>query len=57
MSVGGGFMADTKRLQATVKAGTMERLERICEDKGISKSAALALAIDKLWKEEYGDKK
>lgn len=50
-------MADTKRLQATVKAGTMERLERICEDKGISKSAALALAIDKLWKEEYGDKK
>lgn len=50
-------MADTKRLQATVKAGTMERLEQICEDKGISKSAVLALAIDKLWKEEYGDKK
>lgn len=49
-------MADTKRIQATVKARTMEQLEQICSDKGISKSAALALAIGKLWKEEYSDK-
>lgn len=50
-------MADTMRLQVTVRALTMKHLEDICQDKGISKSAALALAIDKYWKEEYADKK
>ena len=50
-------MTDTKRIQATVQARTMERLERMSKDKGISKSSVLTLAIDKLWKEEYSDKK
>lgn len=50
-------MADTKRLQATLKSWTMDRLEQICNEKGISKSAAIALAIDKLWKEEHADEK
>lgn len=50
-------MSDTKRLQVTVRELTLEHLEDICRDKGISKSAALALAIDKYWKEEYADKK
>lgn len=50
-------MADSQRLQLTVSKSTMERLLVICEDKGLSRSAGVSLAIDKLWKEEYSDKK
>lgn len=50
-------MANSKRLQVTVSESTLERLLAICEDKGLSRSAVLSLALDKLWKEEYADKK
>lgn len=49
-------MAESKRLQVTVSESTLERLLRICDDKGLSRSAGVSLAIDKLWKEEYADK-
>lgn len=53
----GGFgMSDSQRLQITVSKSTFERLLLICEDKGLSRSAGVSLAIDKLWKEEYADK-
>lgn len=54
---GGRSMANSKRLQVTVSESTLERLLAICEDKGLSRSAVLSLALDKLWKEEYADKK
>lgn len=50
-------MSDSQRLQVTVSKNTLERLIEICGDKGISRSAGVSLAIDKLWKEEYADKK
>ena len=46
---GGRSMANSKRLQVTVSESTLERLLAICEDKGLS--------LDKLWKEEYADRK
>ena len=54
---GGRSMANSKRLQVTVSESTLERLLAICEDKGLSRSAVLSLALDKLWKEEYADRK
>lgn len=53
---GGARMVDSQRLQVTVSKSTLERLIAICGDKGLSRSAGVSLAIDKLWKEEYADK-
>lgn len=50
-------MADSKRLQITLSDSAFKRLLAICEDKGLSRSAGVSLALDKLWKEEYADKK
>lgn len=49
-------MSDSQRLQITVSKSTLERLIVICGDKGLSRSAGVSLAIDKLWKEEYAGK-
>lgn len=49
-------MAESQRLQVTVSKSSLERLLVICQDKGLSRSAGVSLAIDKLWKEEYADR-
>ena len=45
------------RLQATIQHVTAEHLRVLSNNKGMSKSAIIAMAIDKLWKEEYPDEK
>lgn len=48
-------MAESQRLQATLSRVAMERLTQLVAEKGMSKSAVVALAIEKLWKEEHTD--
>lgn len=56
MSLKGGIvMAESQRLQATLSRVAMERLNQLVAEKGMSKSAVVALAIEKLWKEEHTD--
>lgn len=56
MSLKGGIsMAESQRLQATLPKVAMDRLNQISEEKGLSKSAVVALAIEKIWKEEHAD--
>lgn len=56
MSLKGGIvMAESQRLQATLSRVAMERLNQLVAEKGMSKSAVVALAIEKLWKEEHAD--
>ena len=35
----------------------MDKLDRLCEEKGLKRPALLSIAIDKLWKEEHPDEK
>lgn len=56
MSLKGGIvMAESQRLQATLSRVAMERLNQLVAEKGMSKSAVVALAIEKFWKEEHTD--
>lgn len=45
------------RVTLGLSSGVMEKLDRICADKGLRRPAAVSIAIDKLWKEEYVDQK
>lgn len=56
MGHGGDFMPDGTKITVKLEPSIMEKLERICEAKGIRRPAAISIAIEKLWKEEYADK-
>ncbi len=48
-------MGTNVRFQMTFSEKTAEKLQKLAADKGLSKSALVAVAIDKLWKEERPD--
>lgn len=48
-------MSDLVRITVGLSPGIMEKLDKICAEKGIKRPAALSIAIEKLWKEEYAD--
>lgn len=50
-------MAEGTRITVKLTPGIMEKLDRICEEKGVKRPAAISFAIEKLWKEEYADEK
>lgn len=50
------IMPEGTKITVKLDQGIMEKLERICEAKGIRRPAAISIAIEKLWKEEYADK-
>lgn len=45
-------MENSKKITVQLSPVILEKLDRICEEKGIRRPAALSIAIDKLWKEE-----
>lgn len=45
------------RITIALSPGIMEKLDRICAEKGVRRPSAVSIAIEKLWKEEYADKK
>lgn len=50
-------MAESKKITVGLSPGIMEKLDRICAEKGVKRPAAISIAIEKLWKEEYSDEK
>lgn len=50
-------MENGVRIQITLAKSVLEKLDWMCEEKGMRRSAVLALAFDKLWKEEQTGKK
>lgn len=48
-------MGTTVRFQLTFSPKTAEKLQKLATNKGLSKSALVSVAIDKLWKEERPD--
>ena len=53
---GGDFVADVTRITIALADGTMDKLDELCEEKGVKRPAIISFAIDKLWKEEHTDK-
>ena len=49
-------MPEGTKITVKLEPSIMEKLERICEAKGIRRPAAISIAIEKLWKEDYADK-
>lgn len=50
-------MADTRKITVGLSPGIMDKLDKICAEKGVKRPAAISVAIERLWKEEYADKK
>ena len=50
-------MSDSVRITVALTPGIMEKLDKMCAEKGIKRPSALSIAIEKLWKEEYADEK
>lgn len=49
-------MENGVRIQVTLAKNTIEKLDKVCAEKGMRRSAVISLALDKLWKEEGSDK-
>lgn len=47
-------MKDSKKIQVTLSDIAMEKLEKLCTEKGVKRSAIIAMAIDKYFREESG---
>ena len=45
-------MENGKRIQVTLAQNVLEKLDALCAEKGMKRSAVLSLALDKFWKEE-----
>lgn len=45
-------MADSTKIQITLSGTAMEKLTKLCDEKGVKRSAIIAMAIDRLFKEE-----
>ncbi len=45
-----------QKLNITLSPVSLEKLEEMAKRKGLSRSAVIALALEKLWKEEYETK-
>lgn len=55
MREGGGLVETGKRIQVTLAQNVLEKLDALCAEKGMKRSAVLSLALDKFWKEEKAD--
>lgn len=49
-------MTDSKKIQITLSDSTMKKLEQLCDEKGVKRSAIIAMAIDKFYREESNAK-
>ena len=47
-------MADGTKIQITLSETVMQKLKILCNDKGVKRSAVIAWAIDKLYREGVG---
>jgi hypothetical protein len=47
-------MQESKKIQITLRANVIEYLERFSVEKGLSKSAVITLALDRLQQSEKG---
>ena len=45
------------KIQITLAPAVAEKLDLYCKNKGLKRSAAVALALNELWKEESTDAK
>ena len=45
-------MKKTERVQITLSEIAMEKLKKLCSEKGVNRSAIIAMAIDKFYKGE-----
>ena len=52
---GGGPVETGKRIQVTLAQNILDKLDALCAEKGMKRSAVLSLALDKYWKEEKAD--
>lgn len=43
------------RVNLTIAPKMLEKLDILCREKGLNRPAMMAIAIDKLWKEEHPD--
>lgn len=50
-------MEKSVKISVGVSPGILEKLDRMCQEKGVKRPAIIAFAIDKLWKEEHSDEK
>lgn len=50
-------MPELKKITVGLSLAIMEKLDCICAEKGVKRPAAISIAIEKLWKEEYADEK
>ena len=50
-------MEKSVRVGLTLSPGTVEKLDKICSEKGVKRPAVVSFAIDLLWKEEHADEK
>lgn len=50
-------MAEGTRITITLAPGTIEKLDALCEGKGVKRPAIISIAIDKLWKEEHTEER
>lgn len=48
-------MAELKKITVTLSPVVMEKLDKMCEEKGIKRPAVISIALDKMWKEEHTD--
>lgn len=48
-------MAELKKITVTLSPVIMEKLDKMCEEKGIKRPAVISIALDKMWKEEHAD--
>lgn len=48
-------MASSK-IQITLSETAMEKLENLCDEKGVKRSAIIAMAIDKFYRDEKDEK-
>ena len=48
------MMASGKKITVILSPQIAEMLDSICANKGIKRPAAISIAIEKIWKEEYG---
>lgn len=51
------FMEKSVRVGLTLSPGTVEKLDKICSEKGVKRPAVVSFAIDLLWKEEHAGEK
>lgn len=43
------------RVSLTLTPKTVEKLDYLCREKGVSRPAIISIALDKYWKEEHPD--